>query len=197
MPSGDYVHNALTASWRMMWGRHEAVRMHDLSADGFWTSFFAIVVALPALIVGWVGIAGELAAFPASFASRFAVVLRLAVVDISAWVLPLVLLAVVAPYAGIRDRFVHYVVAANWGGAIYVWILLPPALIRLFVSEPTDLVTLLAVALFFFTLVLSWRLTNAAIDKGPGMATAVFAGMLTASLVTLFSLQGILGLVPN
>jgi hypothetical protein len=45
------------------------------------------------------------------------------------------LLAAVSPYAGIQKRFVHYVVSANWGGAIFVWIMLPPALVRLFVGR--------------------------------------------------------------
>jgi hypothetical protein len=194
MPSGDYVQNALTASWRMMWGRHDAVRMHDITADGFWTSFFAIVIALPPLVVGWVAITDQLTHFPPSFGNRLFTVIRLAIVDIAAWVVPIAMLAVVSPYAGIEKRFVHYVVAANWGNAITVWIMLPPALIRLFTGEVSDMVTLLSVALFVFTLVLVWRLTNAAYDRGPGVASAVFAGMLTASLVTLFTLQSMLGL---
>lgn len=194
MPSGDYVHNALTASWRMMWGRREATRMHDLSADGFWTSFFAIVVALPPLVVGWVAVADDLAGFPGGFGSRLGVVVRLAIVDIGTWLFPLALLAVVSPYAGIQKRFVHYVVSANWGTAITAWIMLPPSLLRLVYGEPGEGVVFISILLFVFTLVLIWRLTDAAYERGPAVASAVFAGMLVASLFTLFSLQRILGL---
>ena len=38
----------------MMLGKPDGLRLLDLSADGFWNSFFAIVGALPALIAGWV-----------------------------------------------------------------------------------------------------------------------------------------------
>ena len=48
--------------------------------------------------------------------------------------------------------------------------------------------------LFFATLVLGWRLTNALIGRGAALATAVFAGMYAASLGLLFSLQALLGL---
>jgi hypothetical protein len=194
MPTGDYVQNALTASWRMMWGRRDAIRMHDLSADGFWTSFFAILVALPPLVVGWVAIADQLAAFPDSVGSRMSVVFRLAIVDLGSWILPLALLAAVSPYAGISKRFVHYVVSANWGSAIAAWIMLPPSLVRLVFGQIGEAVVFLSVLLFGFTLVLSWRLTDAAYDRGPAVASAVFAGILVASLMTLFALQRLFGL---
>ncbi len=196
MPPVEEVNRSLYASWRMMLGHRDALRMHDLSADGFWNSFFAIAVAVPALVVGWVAIADDLAANPTLFASRLSVVVRLALVDLSSWIVPLVLLAFVAPYARMRDRFVHYVVATNWGSAIFVWMMLPPALLRLVFPGAGQGVTLLSVIIFLVTLVLGWRLTNAALERGPAVATAVFSGMLFASLVVLFTLQALLGLSP-
>ena len=77
------------------------MRLLDISADGFWNSFFAIVVALPALIAGWVGIANDARRSGyVSFGDRLSIMLRLATVDIGAWVLPLVALALVAPAVG-------------------------------------------------------------------------------------------------
>ena len=63
-----------------MLGKADGLRLLDLSADGFWNSFFAIVVAAPALIVGWVGIANEIGD-PDAFAGRFGMLMRLATVD--------------------------------------------------------------------------------------------------------------------
>ncbi len=62
MPSAEEIQLYLTGAWRMMMGKADGLRLLDLSADGFWNSFFAIVIALPALIVGWVGVANELSA---------------------------------------------------------------------------------------------------------------------------------------
>ena len=194
MPSFEDIHRYLTGVWRMMMGRPDGIQLLDLSADGFWNSFFAIAVALPALIVGWVGIANELGAEPDIFGSKISILLRVALVDAGTWLLPLAILAVVAPWAGIAGRFVHYVVASNWASALIVWLMLPAALLRLFAPSLQGLAEVLSLGLFAVSMALTWRLTNVAIGKGASVATAVFAGMFIASLVILFVLQGALGL---
>jgi hypothetical protein len=107
--------------------------------------------------------------------------------------LPLVGLAFVASTAGIRDRFVHYVIASNWSSAILAWLMLPAALLRLITPSNSDLALTLSLGLFLLSMVLSWRLTNAVIAKGAAMGSAVFAGMFIASLVVLIVLQAALG----
>lgn len=190
MLSADEIQSSLHGAWRMMLGKTDGLRLLDLSADGFWNSFVAIVVAAPALIVGWVGIAntGETAA------SRFELLLKLAFVDIGTWVLPLLALAAVAPRAGLGARFVHYVVASNWAAAIIAWLMLPGALIRLIFPAADQASGLVSLLLFLVSLVFSWRMTNVAIGKGAAMATAVFAGMFAVSLIVLFALQKLLGI---
>ena len=119
--------------------------------------------------------------------------LRLATVDIGSWVLPLVGLALVAPRAGIGGRFVHYVVASNWASAIIAWMMLPSAMIRLFVPSTNEFASLVSLVLFALSMVLTWRMTNVAIGRGAVVGTAVFAGMFVASLAVLFGLQMLLG----
>jgi hypothetical protein len=46
-------------------------------------------------------------------------------------------------------------------------------------------------------MVLSWRLTNVAIGKGPAVASAVFAGMFLVSLIALLVLQAAFGLTAS
>ncbi|TGQ30643.1 MULTISPECIES: transporter [unclassified Mesorhizobium] len=197
MLSADETYASLAGAWRLMLGKADGLRLLDLSADGFWNSFFAIVVAAPALIVGWVGIANEIGD-PSAFAGRFSMLLRLAAVDIGSWVLPLVGLALVAPRAGIGGRFVHYVVASNWASAIVAWMMLPSALIRLFLPSTNEFANVVSLVLFALSMVLTWRMTNAVIGRGAAVGTAVFAGMFVASLAVLFSLQALLGIsVPG
>lgn len=197
MLTADETQASLTGAWRLMLGKTDGLRLLDLSADGFWNSFFAIVVAAPALIVGWVGIANEIGD-PDAFVGRFGMLMRLATVDIGSWVLPLIALALVAPRAGIGGRFVHYVVASNWASAITAWLMLPSALIRLFLSSASQVSSLVSLLLFALSMGLTWRMTNATIGKGPAVGTAVFAGMFIASLLVLFGLQMLLGItVPD
>ena len=193
MLSADETYSSLVGAWRLMFGKADGLRLLDLSADGFWNSFFAIVVAAPALVVGWVGLANDIGD-PNGLASRIGVVLRLATADIGSWVLPLVVLAVVAPRAGIGGRFVHYVVASNWASSIIAWMMLPLALIRLFLPLSDDVIGLLSYAMFALSMVLTWRMTNAAIGRGAAIGTAVFFGMFVASLIVLFALYALLGI---
>jgi hypothetical protein len=193
MLSADETYASLAGAWRLMFGKADGLRLLDLSADGFWNSFFAIVVAAPAMIVGWVGIANEIGD-PTAFAGRLGVLIRLATVDIGSWVLPLVVLALVAPRAGIGGRFVHYVVASNWTSAIIAWLMLPSALLRLFLPSSSDISSLVSLFLFALSMLLTWRMTNASIGKGAAVGTAVFVGMFIASLLVLFGLQALLGI---
>ena len=193
MPPAAEVHQGLTAAWRLMTGKPDALRLLDVTADGFWNSFFAIPISLPALMLGWLAISNEMGA--AGLGEKLGIVARLAVVDIGAWVIPLCGLALLARRAGIANRFVHYVVASNWASAIVVWAMLPPALLRLFApGTANDFASLLSLALFGLTMALVWRLTNAVIGMGAAVATAVFAAMFVASLTVLLALQSLLGL---
>ncbi|TPI18658.1 MULTISPECIES: transporter [unclassified Mesorhizobium] len=197
MLSADETYASLAGAWRLMFGKADGLRLLDLSADGFWNSFFAIVVAAPALIVGWVGIANEIGD-PDAFAGRLGMLIRLATVDLGSWVLPLVALALVAPRAGIGGRFVHYVVASNWTSAIIAWLMLPSALLRLFLPSTSDVNSLVSLFLFALSMVLTWRMTNASIGKGAAVGTAVFVGMFITSLLVLFGLQALLGIdIPD
>ncbi|MGP2490870.1 transporter [Mesorhizobium sp. PUT5] len=197
MLTAEETQASLTGAWRLMLGKADGLRLLDLSADGFWNSFFAIAVAAPALVVGWVGIANEIGD-PDAVSGRFGLVLRLAAVDLGSWVLPLVALALVAPRVGLGGRLVHYVVASNWASAIIAWLMLPAALVRLFAPAGDQVSAAVSLLLFLVSMVLTWRMTNAVIARGPAMGSAVFTGMFVASLVALFGLQALLGVtVPE
>jgi hypothetical protein len=191
--TADETQASLAGAWRLMLGKADGQRLLDLSADGFWNSFYAMVVAVPALVVGWVGIANEIGD-PDAFSTRLSLLVRLAAVDFGAWVLPLAGLALVAPRVGIGGRFVAYVVASNWASAIIAWLMLPAALARLLLPEGSGVAGFVSVACFLLSMVLTWRMTNAVIGKGPAVATAVFTGMFAGSLAVLFALQGLLGI---
>lgn len=192
MLATDQIQTSLLGAWRLMLGRPDGFRLLDLSADGFWNSFFAMVVAVPALAVGWVAVADEMGD-PAALADRFGVFARIAVVDLGSWVLPLVGLGLVARRLGLGGRFVHYVVATNWASAIAAWIMLPAAILRLFVPGPDPVSDTVLLIVILLILVLMWRVTNVAIAKGAAVGTAVFAGMFVASLLVQSGLQKLLG----
>lgn len=190
MPTADDIQRHLHGAWRMMTGRKDGLHLLDLSVDGFWNSFFAIIVAFPPLLVSWAPLAADLAGAGSGLSLRIAIVARLAVIDLAAWTVPIALLAAIAGFAGIRDRFVHYVVATNWGAALLSWIMLPVSLIRLVFPQAVEAAAFFSIILFIASLVFSWRLTNAALEKGPMTASFVFVSMLAVSIIILTGLQG-------
>lgn len=179
--------------WRLMTGRQDGLRLLDISVDGFWNSFFAILVALPALLISWLSFANEAEALMLLPGSRFDILARLVISGIASWVIPLIGLGVVAPYVRIADRYVHYVVATNWATALIAWMMLPPTLLQIFFPQFDELATLLSLVIFFVTMFLSWRVTVAAIGKGPAVGTGVFFAMVVASTVILLALHSLLG----
>jgi len=195
MPTGDEIQRYLSGAWRLMMGKPDGLKLLDLSADGFWNSFFAIVVALPAMFVGWVGVANGFGVGAEELGGRVSILIRLAIIDMAAWIVPLIALAFVMRAAGIADRYVPLVVASNWGSAISAWLMLPLSIAEVFAPGGSQLTDALALVLFLVILALSWRLTNAAINKGAGMATAVFMIVLILSFFLVFWLQGALGLM--
>ena len=196
MPSFEQVQQYLTGAARLMLGKSDGLRMLDFSAYGFWISFFAMVVALPALMIGWVGLANELEQMPGAIGGRFSILLRIALIDFASWTVPLVLLALVITRTPIADRFARIVVAGNWGSAVIVWFMLPAPLLRLVYPAAEGAASTLSLILFAVSLLLTWRLTNLAVGKGPAAATAVFVGMFVSSIAVLVFLQSALGLSP-
>jgi len=189
MPPSDYVQRHLAAAWQMMNGKADGLRELDISADGFWNSFFAIVVALPPLIVSWVSYADLSQDLSETFRDRMSAVAKLAVIDLASWVVPIIGLALVAKRVGIADRFVHYVIAGNWSTAIIAWLMVPPSIVLLFAPDAHTFASLLSLVLFILSLIFDWRMTNTALGKGAAVATGLFASMVVASLAILLALQ--------
>lgn len=192
MPSSEAIQHYLSGVWRMMTGRPDGIERLDLSADGFWNSFFAIVVALPALVVGWVSVANRVGG--EEFAGRFATLLRMGAADLLSWIVPILALAAFARPLGIAHRFVPYIVSSNWASALFVWMMVPAAVLDLLFPAAEDAVSLVSLVVFIATMVLSWRLTNAAIGMGAATASWVFGCMFLLSLLVLLAAQELLGL---
>jgi hypothetical protein len=175
-------------------GKADGIKLLDISADGFWNSFFAIAVALPAMIAGWAALTNSVAPVGVTFATRLSIMLKLATIDLGTWILPIIAFLIAARPAGLSDKVAHYVISSNWGSALIVWMMLPPVLLQMFVPGTEDVAAVISLGLFALSLFLGWRLTNAALGKGAGVATAVFFAMFVVSLVVLYALQFALGI---
>lgn len=182
----------IRAAIAVMTGRRDAMNAFDVSADGFWGSFMAIVVSLPTLAIGWYATALRAAAEPDPIAFD-RLIAAYAVTDLAAWVAPLALFALAAKPLGLADRYAPYVVATNWGSVPILWLMLPGAILDMFLPPDNTAAALVSFALFGLALALTWRLTETAVGKGSAVGTAVFVAMFAAGLLALSAMKALLG----
>ncbi|MGB6117967.1 MAG: transporter [Mesorhizobium sp.] len=197
MPSAEQIQIYVAAAWQLILGRRAAIKQFDLSADGFWNSFYAMIVVLPMMLVTWVTIANGFGDMAGEFGGRLSIVLRLAFIDLLAWVVPIVVLAFSARALGIADRFVPYVVASNWGAVITSAIMLPVSLIELIFPGAVEALDALSLFVFIAAMVVNWRLANASIDRGAGVAAGAFGVVVVASIAVVIGMQSVMGLVAQ
>ncbi|MGB3502730.1 MAG: transporter [Mesorhizobium sp.] len=197
MPSAEQIQIYVAAAWHLILGRRGAIKQFDLSADGFWNSFYAMIVVLPMMLVTWVTIANGFGDMAGEFGGRLSIVLRLAFIDLLAWVAPIVVLAFSARALGIADRFVPYVVASNWGSVITSAIMLPVSLIELVFPGSVEALDALSLVVFIVAMVVNWRLANASIDRGTGVAAGAFGVVVVVSIAVVIGMQSVMGLVAQ
>lgn len=188
----EAARQSIRAAIAVMAGRRDALGAFDLSADGFWGSFFAIVMAVPALAIGWVAMARRASALPDAIAFD-RLLAAYAVTDLAAWVVPLVLFAIAAKPLGLGERFVAYTVVTNWGSVPIVWLMLPGAVFDFLGGGESPAGAFVSFVLFGLSMAFTWRMTETAIDRGPWIGTAVFVAMFLAGLGTLAMMQAIVG----
>ncbi|MBZ9656631.1 hypothetical protein [Phyllobacterium lublinensis] len=194
MPDFDEIQRYLWGAWRMMNGHADGLDLLDFSEDGFWQSFHAITISLPPLILGWIIFANDMIALRPETGNRFSIMGRVAFVDLSSWVLPLVVIALSARQLGIAKRFSPYVVASNWGTAIGAWLMVPATLARVLLPGWPTLATGFGLLLYGAILFLTYRLTHIALKKSHAYTVMFFVALVAGSLFLMVLLQAVLGI---
>ncbi|MEP7453168.1 hypothetical protein [Phyllobacterium sp. SB3] len=193
-PDWNDIQRYLWGVWRMMTGHADGLDELDFSEDGFWQSFHAITVSLPPLMLNWIMLTNDLLASRPETGGRLSIIGRVAFVDLTTWILPVVVLALAVKPLGIVKRFSPYVVASNWGSVITAWVMVPATLLRMVFPNSPVLIASIAVALAAVVLVLSYRLTHVALKKSYGWSAIFFVVLVTGTLTLMFTLQSVLGI---
>ncbi|KQT44459.1 hypothetical protein ASG43_14030 [Aureimonas sp. Leaf454] len=185
-----YFHGAAL----LMAGKPEGLKRLDLSADGFWTSFTAILVAAPPVALSWIEFeAVEREAGLAGLASPAAAYGAHALADILAWILPIVILMLAARPLGLTRKIAPLVIATNWGGALLAWALTPYWLL-IFVLGNGPASEALGLAATVATILLTARLTSTAIGRDLSVACGVVALMIVSTLVAYGAVMDVTGI---
>lgn len=194
MPDLDQIFRYFHGVWRMMLGHRDGIDALDVSAEGFWNSFFALVIALPPLLASWVAFAANVTDGSEDTGLRFAIVIRSAMVDFTAWLLPLLVIGLLARTIGISKRYATFVVATNWGSALLLWIFSPITLLQMFFPGQYDVLTLFTLLFFAATIVLGYRLTFVALQRPHSFTSPFFACLFFGSMFITVVMQNLLGI---
>lgn len=167
----------------------------DLTADGFWRSFAAIPYAVPAFLLSWlnyrdahVEALGDAARTGAGF------FLRLALIDILNWLVPILVVALVAAPLGLASNFGRWVIASNWLGLPMAYLTAIPLVMTMVMPGFAPIGAIVSLAFLALVVAAFFRVTRLSFDGDGTVALAITVGLVVLSIVMTGMLQVGLGL---
>ncbi|HSG94937.1 MAG TPA: hypothetical protein VLA28_05420, partial [Afifellaceae bacterium] len=164
----------LSGAWDVMNGRAEGLNKLDLTIDGFWRSFGAIVLILPVALIAMAServilpaVGGEVVALTGGY-----VVLRLIAVVVD-WLAFPAILALLARPMGIARRFVPYIVARNWAAVPVAFMFAVPHLFHALGVLPTGMLSFMLLILFGIAVWFAYVVVRTAMQVPPVLAIPI------------------------
>ena len=188
----DYGFFHIERVWRIIRGDEAALEEMDISSDGFWRSFAAIIWALPALFFAWVFDARDLMIQGVEM-TMVRIVIYSAAIEMLLWFLPVFVLAFVLKPIGFSQRYSHLIIARNWLSVPIVYAYVVIMLLGLLLGDAAPLVF----AAFLFLLGAIWvqiRVTRVSLKSEISLASALVIGEFILLLFIMLYLQSVLGL---
>lgn len=190
--AADDVARSLRGSWRLMTRGAEALPELDLTRDGFWRSFLAFALMLPATIAILAAVRLT-AGLPNSAGLFTAPALALSVIAALALTILAVpaLLIALRPELTQRPRFTSFVIAWNWSGIVSASLMAIPAAIFAIGWAPPALA--IVQSLFFAVIVLRLRYCVARAVFGPE-SRSIATTLVAASVMLDYGVSRLFGL---
>jgi hypothetical protein len=182
MPTWPEIAHAIDAAWRLARGDASAVGRFDLSVDGFWQSFAAALVVVPAYILvlldqyrhaGW-----PAEPWATAFTEGLGYVIGWIAFPLAA--IPLTRLL------GLSQRYVPLIVANNWSTVIQVTVY--TAVVVLGAILPVQMRTTALLTATLAILVYQWFVIRSALGTTSGIA----AGLVVIDLLLSVTVSRVL-----
>jgi hypothetical protein len=192
----EEIGRSLTGAWQLFLNRPDAMRFFDVSVGGFWRSFGAIGLIVPAYAI--VAIAEQQVllsdSLPDESFAEGAFVLDKALALSVDWITLPILLALLAGPLGISRTYPAFVVARNWGAVIAI---LPFAAIDFLFALGllnADIVGVLSAAMLFVILRYNFIIARRALGVGTGFALTLTIADFVLSLAIAQSVDWLVGI---
>ncbi|WEX77807.1 hypothetical protein PYH37_002631 [Sinorhizobium numidicum] len=197
MPLLEEVLAYIKGLWLLIQGNREGYRWLDISEGGLWRSFTAILWSLPAIAVTWASWRlYYLSAMPTGTTVGLGFVVKLLVVDLASWLLPIVLIVVLSRPLGFSLFVVPVIVTTNWLSVPLSYAMAVPAAVLLLIPGSQQLTALIWYLLLFASVALLFRLLRTVTANQNLLAAALTALFLLPSMMIAQFLQYFFGLMP-
>lgn len=198
MPQLDEIGIYLRGVWMLVLGKPEGFDWLDLSASGVWRSFAAILWCLPAMAVSWSAWRMfYLANMPDGSTAGLAFIAKLFIVDVATWILPILLIVLLARPLGYGQALGAIIVVTNWLSIPTFYGMAFPAAIRLVVPGSEGLTGMLSLIALVAIIVAIFRVLKVITGGDQTLLAATLSALfILPSLMIGEMLQRSFGLLP-
>ncbi len=198
MPPLEEVLANIKGLWLLILGNREGYLWLDLSEGGLWRSFAAILWSLPAMAVTWASWRlYYLSAMPTGTTVGAGIFLKLLIVDLASWLVPILLIVILSRPLGFAALVVPVIVTTNWLSVPLSYAMAVPAAILLLAREAQQATAFLWLIVFFASVALLFRLLRTITGNENLLAAALTALFLLPSMMIGQYLQHLFGLIPG
>jgi hypothetical protein len=195
MIDGDRVRRSLAGAWRLFLNRPDAMRLFDLTVEGFWRSFGAIFLIAPMFVLGALAdrrrISSE-ATDALTTTVAHDLFERLVALGVDWIALPIVLFAA-ARWLGIERTYTTFVVARNWSAVVAAVPFGVISLLFLAGILSKEMMALLGLAALAIVLRYSFIVARTALGVGIGFAAGLVAFDFFLSLLIVEGIDQLFG----
>ncbi len=195
MLTADEVIRSLQGSLRLFRREPEGLDAFDFSVEGYWRSFAAILLAMPALVVALAEARVRNGVFlpDTGLFDDANLVLGEGIIFLSGWILfPLLMIGFVR-LMGLGQNYAAYAVAYNWSAAVTAALYAIPKLLYVLGLATPGLATFYAFALAPIVLQYRWFLTRTTLGVSDGLAALLVGADLTIAIAFARLVRAVFG----
>lgn len=195
MPRLEEVVYYLQGLWMLFTGKLEGFGWLDFSERGFWRSWWAIVYCLPPILLGWGAFrSAYLSSMPAGTRIDVDFFVALAVIELSTWVVPAIVVLVIARLTGLGRFAFPIIVATNWLSVPLQWIYSIENILQLMAPGNNAVFGLLLLAFIITSFFVHFRIISRIMGGDRLAASAIVMALFIGSYSAQYQLMSLFGL---
>ena len=197
MPRLEEVGYYMQGLWLLLAGKAEGFQYLDFTERGFWRSWWAILFCLPPTLLSWASFRLYfLTQVPQGTPTGPLFFVKLAVIEAANWLIPLLVVLVLARIAGFSRAALPLIIAFNWLSVPLQWAYVPVSLLQIWAPADAS-----AALLYLFTLgtyvFITYKVAVAILGGQKFPAFVLVMVVFSVPLMVQSQLLAMLGLVES